>query len=49
MSNVLAFIEVSSKGEIRNTAAMLIAAAARLGTPVAVIAATPGTGAAHAA
>jgi electron transfer flavoprotein alpha subunit len=48
MSNVLALIEISSKGEIRNTAAMLIAAAARLGTPVAVVTAAPGAGAAHA-
>lgn len=46
MSNVLALIEVSAAGEIRNTAAMLIAAAARLGDPVAVIAAKPGAGAA---
>jgi electron transfer flavoprotein alpha subunit len=46
MSNVLALIEVSSTGEIRGTAGMLIAAAAKLGTPVAVVAAAPGAGAA---
>lgn len=42
MSNVLAFIELSTTGEIRNTAAVLIEAAARLGTAVAVVAAAPG-------
>jgi electron transfer flavoprotein alpha subunit len=45
MSNVLAFIELSTEGEIRNTAAVLIEAAARLGTPVAVVAAAPGVAA----
>ncbi|WP_104130568.1 electron transfer flavoprotein subunit alpha/FixB family protein [Cryobacterium sp. N21] len=42
MSNVLTLIEVSPDGAIANTAAMLLAAAARLGTPVAVVAAAPG-------
>ncbi|MHC5794754.1 electron transfer flavoprotein subunit alpha/FixB family protein [Lacisediminihabitans sp. FW035] len=42
MSHALAFIETSSSGEVRNTAAMLIAAAAKLGTPVAVVVAAPG-------
>ncbi|QNE45626.1 electron transfer flavoprotein subunit alpha/FixB family protein [Glaciihabitans sp. INWT7] len=46
MSLALAFIETSASGEIRNTAAMLIAAAAKLGTPVAVVVAAPGDGAA---
>jgi electron transfer flavoprotein alpha subunit len=36
MSHALAFIETSASGEVRNTAAMLIAAASQLGTPVAV-------------
>ncbi|MFM9919605.1 electron transfer flavoprotein subunit alpha/FixB family protein [Lacisediminihabitans sp. H27-G8] len=44
MSLALAFIETSATGEIRNTAAMLIAAAAKLGTPVAVVVAAPGRG-----
>ncbi|CAN5517588.1 electron transfer flavoprotein subunit alpha/FixB family protein [soil metagenome] len=42
MSHALAFIETSAGGEVRNTAAMLIAAASRLGTPVAVVVAAPG-------
>ncbi|HUG51503.1 MAG TPA: electron transfer flavoprotein subunit alpha/FixB family protein [Terrimesophilobacter sp.] len=44
MSNILALIELSSTGEILGTAPSLIAAAARLGTPVAVAAVTPGGG-----
>ncbi len=46
MTNVLVLIELSSAGEVRPTAPELIAAAARLGTPVAVIATKPGAGAA---
>lgn len=46
MSNILAFIEVSTTGEIRSSAGMVLAAAASLGTPVAVVAVAPGTGAA---
>lgn len=46
MSNILALIEVSSAGEIKNSASMLLAAAAKLGTPVAVVAIEPGAGAA---
>ena len=46
MSNVVALIEVSPTGEIRNTAQMLLAAAAKLGTPVAVVATAPGAGSA---
>ncbi len=49
MSNILVLIEVSPSGEIRNTASSLIAGAARLGTPVAVVAAAPGGGDALAA
>ncbi|KDA07161.1 electron transfer flavoprotein subunit alpha [Microbacterium sp. CH12i] len=44
MSNILALIEVTVAGEIRNTAPMLLAAAAKLGTPVAVVATAPGAG-----
>ena len=46
MSNVLVLIELSSTGEVRPTAPELIAAAARLGTPVSVVATKPGAGAA---
>ncbi|MGO4384433.1 electron transfer flavoprotein subunit alpha/FixB family protein [Specibacter sp. RAF43] len=42
MSNILVFIEVSAAGEIKNTAPGLLAAAAKLGTPVAVATVTPG-------
>lgn len=45
MPHVLALIEVSSTGSIRNTAPALLAAAAKLGTPVAVVAVAPGSGA----
>lgn len=45
MSNVLALIEVSPSGELRKSAAEVIAAASKLGTPVAVIAVKPGSGA----
>lgn len=44
MAHALAFIETSASGEVRNTAAMLIAAASQLGTPVAVVVAAPGNG-----
>ncbi len=46
MSNVLVLAEVSNTGQIRNSAGMLLAAASSLGTPVAVVAAAPGAGAA---
>lgn len=49
MSHVLVFIELSNTGVVRPTAPELIAAAARLGTPVAVVAAQPGSGDALAA
>jgi electron transfer flavoprotein alpha subunit len=46
MTNVLALIEISPSGAIATSAAALIAAAAKLGTPVAVVATQPGEGAA---
>lgn len=42
MTNALAFIEVSPEGQPRPSAATVLAAAARLGTPVAVVATAPG-------
>lgn len=45
MSNILTFIEVSPAGQIRPSSEMLIAAAASLGTPVAVVAVASGQGA----
>ncbi|MBX3099587.1 MAG: electron transfer flavoprotein subunit alpha/FixB family protein [Salinibacterium sp.] len=44
MSNILALIEVTSTGSLVNTAPGLLAAAAKLGTPVAVVTVAPGTG-----
>lgn len=44
MANVLALIEISASGTITNSAPGLIAAAAKLGTPVAVLAVRPGAG-----
>ncbi|MGX1163722.1 electron transfer flavoprotein alpha subunit apoprotein [Arthrobacter sp. SLBN-100] len=46
MTNVLALIEISPAGAIATSAPALIAAAAKLGTPVAVVATQPGEGAA---
>ncbi len=46
MSKVLTLIEVSAEGTIANTAPALLAAAAKLGEPVAVLVAAPGAGAA---
>ena len=43
MANILVLIETSASGEPRNTAAALLGAAAKLGTPVAVVAAAPGS------
>lgn len=43
MTNALAYIEVSPEGQLRPSAATALAAAARLGTPVAVVA-SPSTG-----
>jgi electron transfer flavoprotein alpha subunit len=43
MTNVLTLIEVSAAGEPRDTAAMMLGAAALLGTPIAVAAVAPGT------
>lgn len=49
MSNILTLIETTPAGGIADTAAELLAAATRLGTPVAVVAAQPGQGAVLAA
>ncbi|GAA3667094.1 electron transfer flavoprotein subunit alpha/FixB family protein [Arthrobacter ginkgonis] len=46
MANVLAFIETSASGAASNSAASLLGAAAKLGTPVAVVVTRPGAGAA---
>jgi len=40
MTNVIASIEVSSTGELRSGASTVLAAAARLGTPIAVVSTT---------
>lgn len=45
MTHVLALMETSPSGDLAGNAPALIAAAARLGTPVAVVAAQPGVGA----
>lgn len=45
MSKVLVLVELSPEGEVRNTAAALLGAAAKLGEPVAVVTAAPGVGA----
>lgn len=45
MSNVVVFVETSPSGDVGDSAPMLIAAAAKLGTPVAVVVVAPGTGA----
>jgi electron transfer flavoprotein alpha subunit len=47
VSNALTLIEVSPTGEIRGSAKMLLTAAARLGTPVAVLAVAPGNHTSH--
>jgi len=44
MANVLTLIETTPAGEIEETARGLLASAASLGTPVAVLAVAPGTG-----
>ncbi|WP_105034158.1 electron transfer flavoprotein subunit alpha/FixB family protein [Cryobacterium aureum] len=46
MSNILALIEVSSNGDLRDSTSSLLAAAARIGSPVAVVVTTPGAGSA---
>lgn len=43
MSKVLVLIELSDRGAVANTAASLLAAAAKLGDPVAVVATKPGS------
>lgn len=45
MSNILVFVEVLPSGALADNAAMLLGAASRLGTPVAVVAAPPGASA----
>ncbi|TFB85065.1 electron transfer flavoprotein subunit alpha/FixB family protein [Cryobacterium levicorallinum] len=47
VSTALTLIEVSPSGEIRGSAKMLLAAATRLGTPVAVLSTTPGDHSEH--
>lgn len=42
MSNILVSVEISSNGGIHDSASMLLTAAARLGTPIAVVATAPG-------
>lgn len=44
MSNILVLIEKTADGNVGTSAAMLLGAASRLGTPVAVVAAAPGAG-----
>ncbi|MFL4474088.1 electron transfer flavoprotein subunit alpha/FixB family protein [Paeniglutamicibacter sp. MACA_103] len=45
MKNVLTLIETSDSGELGNSAAGLLGAAAKIGNPVAVVAVAPGCGA----
>ena len=45
MANILTFIEISPSGQVRNSAAELSGAAAKLGTPTAVVVVRPGTAA----
>ncbi|MFY9634170.1 MAG: electron transfer flavoprotein subunit alpha/FixB family protein [Cellulosimicrobium cellulans] len=45
MANILTFIEISPSGQVRNSAAELLGAAAKLGTPTAVVVVRPGTAA----
>lgn len=44
MSKILTLIELSHTGELRNTAPSLLATAAKLGSPVAVVTVAPGEG-----
>lgn len=44
MSNILALIEISSGGHLRDSTSSLLAAAAKLGSPVAVVVTAPGSG-----
>ncbi|TFD62193.1 electron transfer flavoprotein subunit alpha/FixB family protein [Cryobacterium suzukii] len=46
MSNILALIEISNHGDLEDSTPSLLAAAAKLGTPVAVVVTAPGAGAA---
>ena len=42
MSNILALVELTSSGKLSSTTPSLLAAATKLGTPVAVVVTTPG-------
>lgn len=46
MSNILALVELTSSGKLNSTTPSLLAAATKLGTPVAVVVTAPGSGAA---
>lgn len=46
MSNILALVELTSSGKLSSTTPSLLAAATKLGTPVAVVVTAPGSGAA---
>ena len=46
MSNILALVELTSSGKLSSTTPSLLAAASKLGTPVAVVVAAPGSGSA---
>lgn len=46
MSNILALVELTSSGSLSSTTPSLLAAATKLGTPVAVVVTPPGAGAA---
>ncbi len=45
MSNILALVELTSSGKLSSTTPSLLAAATKLGTPVAVVVTAPGAGA----
>jgi electron transfer flavoprotein alpha subunit len=46
MSNILALVELTSSGSLSSTTPSLLAAATKLGTPIAVVVTSPGDGAA---
>ena len=46
MSNILALVELNSSGKLSSTTPSLIASATKLGTPVAVVVTSPGSGSA---
>ena len=45
MSNILALVELTSSGKLSSTTPSLLAAATKLGNPVAVVVTAPGSGA----